>query len=133
MNLLLHCGSRRVEREQLESAPTPARTRSWVPIPHHHLLAQIEAKISLKPLRSNDFVVGDFLYRTTGRTPARDTSHRSLYLPGIADSRTSAKILNQPCDQRAVLQVFLRTPTRQAASARAGRVDTAVVPIRPVV
>ena len=24
MNLLLHCGARRVEREQLESSPTPA-------------------------------------------------------------------------------------------------------------
>ena len=51
MNLLLHTGSRRVEREQLESAPTPARTRSWVPIPHHHLLAQIETKLAENQLR----------------------------------------------------------------------------------
>lgn len=51
MNLLLHCGARRVEREQLESSPTPPRTKTWVPIPHHHLLAQIEAKLAENQLR----------------------------------------------------------------------------------
>ena len=51
MNLLLHCGSRRVDREQLESSPTPTRTKTWVPIPHHQLLAQIEGKLAENQLR----------------------------------------------------------------------------------
>jgi hypothetical protein len=46
MNLLLHCGSRRVEREQLESFPTPASTRTWQPVPHHVFLKQVESAIT---------------------------------------------------------------------------------------
>ena len=41
-NLLLHCGSRRVDREQIMLAPTPPRTNTWVPVPHQRLLQQVE-------------------------------------------------------------------------------------------
>ena len=40
-NLTLHCGAHAVEREALTLAPTPARTESWVPIPHLRLLTQV--------------------------------------------------------------------------------------------
>ena len=40
-NLCLHCGANRVEREQLTAVPTPPRTPTWVPIPHHRLLGQV--------------------------------------------------------------------------------------------
>jgi len=46
LNLCLHCGAHEVEREQVAQAPTPARTRTWVPIPHHTLLEQVEATLA---------------------------------------------------------------------------------------
>lgn len=33
-NLLLHCGSERVTRNDLENVPTPRATASWKPVPH---------------------------------------------------------------------------------------------------
>ena len=46
LNLMLHCGAQHVDREQVEVAATPARTRSWVPIPHHRLLDQVEKTLA---------------------------------------------------------------------------------------
>ncbi len=40
--LTLHCGARAADRAQLAAVATPARTASWVPIPHHRLLAGVE-------------------------------------------------------------------------------------------
>jgi hypothetical protein len=42
LNLVLHCGARHVDRQQVERATTPAASRTWVPIPHHRLLEQVE-------------------------------------------------------------------------------------------
>jgi hypothetical protein len=41
-NLCLHSGAHQVQREQLLAVSTPDRTASWVPIPHHTLLAGVE-------------------------------------------------------------------------------------------
>jgi hypothetical protein len=54
LNLMLHCGSRRVDRDQVEGSLTPERTRSWIPIGHHRLLEQVEDSldgVGLKVLR----------------------------------------------------------------------------------
>ena len=37
-NLLMHCGGSHVTRDDIANAPTPDRTRTWVPVPHHRLL-----------------------------------------------------------------------------------------------
>ncbi len=46
VNLLMHCGGRHVSREDVLYAPTPLRTHSWVPVPHHHLLELVERLLS---------------------------------------------------------------------------------------
>ena len=46
LNLMIHCGGKHVERDQVTSAATPQRTRSWVPIPHHRLLEQVESTLA---------------------------------------------------------------------------------------
>lgn len=40
-NLCLHTGARKVDRDLLALVPTPARTPTWVPIPHERLLANV--------------------------------------------------------------------------------------------
>ncbi len=45
VNLLLHCGSEQVPREELYRTRTPAATRTWQPIPHSLLLQQVEATL----------------------------------------------------------------------------------------
>jgi hypothetical protein len=45
VNLVLHCGARHVERHTVEEAPTPAASETWVPIPHHRLLEQVESTL----------------------------------------------------------------------------------------
>ncbi len=37
-NLLMHCGGSHVTRDEIVDAPTPERTKTWVPVPHHRLL-----------------------------------------------------------------------------------------------
>ena len=44
-NLLMHCGGRHVSRDDIVNAPTPQRTRTWVPVPHHRLLDLVETTI----------------------------------------------------------------------------------------
>lgn len=51
LNLCLHCGAQQVDREQVGSVSTPARTRSWVPIPHHRLLDQVERTLAACGMR----------------------------------------------------------------------------------
>jgi hypothetical protein len=41
-NLVLHCGARHVDRQDVEQASTPASSRTWVPVPHHRMLEQVE-------------------------------------------------------------------------------------------
>ena len=45
VNLVLHCGARHVQRPAIEAAPTPAASETWVPVPHHRLLQQVESTI----------------------------------------------------------------------------------------
>ena len=42
LNLYVHCGSRCVDREDIENCSTPSRTNTWVPIAHHNLLRRVE-------------------------------------------------------------------------------------------
>jgi hypothetical protein len=44
-NLVLHCGARSVERQAIEFADTPAGSPTWVPVPHHRLLEQVESTL----------------------------------------------------------------------------------------
>src|SRR3954470_16619350 len=46
VNLVLHCGARHVERSDVVDARTPSASETWVPIPHHRLLEQVEDTIS---------------------------------------------------------------------------------------
>ena len=41
-SLVLHTGASSASREQVALVPTPARTRSWVPIPHARLLDGVQ-------------------------------------------------------------------------------------------
>ena len=50
-NLIVHCGGRNVSRDKIEQAQTPNRTRSWVPIPHHRLLHQVETTLEGQEFR----------------------------------------------------------------------------------
>src|SRR5437899_636393 len=45
-NLMLHCGASAVSREQVAGVLTPSRTASWVPIPHHRLLAGVQETLA---------------------------------------------------------------------------------------
>jgi hypothetical protein len=44
-NLVLHCGARSVERRKIELAETPGGSPTWVPVPHHRLLEQVESTL----------------------------------------------------------------------------------------
>jgi hypothetical protein len=46
LNLVLHCGAQHVEREAVERAPTPAASQTWVPVPHHRMLEQVEETLA---------------------------------------------------------------------------------------
>lgn len=45
VDLVLHCGARHVERNAVIEAPTPAASATWVPVPHHRLLEQVETTL----------------------------------------------------------------------------------------
>lgn len=42
LNLMLHCGGYRVDRDEVKKIATPERGRVWVPIPHPELLELVE-------------------------------------------------------------------------------------------
>ncbi len=44
-NLLLHCGANVVDRNEVYSTPTPKHTDSWYPMPHSHLIEEVEARL----------------------------------------------------------------------------------------
>jgi hypothetical protein len=46
LNLCLHCGARHGERRAVQEAATPAASPTWVPVPHHRLLAQVESTLT---------------------------------------------------------------------------------------
>ncbi len=43
--LLLHCGAIPVSRDELAAVPTPRSTDTWYPLPHHDLVAEVEAHL----------------------------------------------------------------------------------------
>lgn len=45
VNLVLHCGARHVERQIVQQANTPPASPTWVPVPHHRLLEQVESTL----------------------------------------------------------------------------------------
>ena len=62
-NLLMHCGGREVTRDEIADAPTPERTKTWVPVAHNRLLelaqSTIEARLFLDD--AFGFVFGNLL------------------------------------------------------------------------
>jgi hypothetical protein len=59
-NLLLHCGAQAVERMEVASVPTPFATRTWTPIPHIQLVAQVE-----RTLQRNGLFIGNQAHSLT--------------------------------------------------------------------
>ena len=50
--LVLHCGARQVPRAELATVPTPAATKTWVPVGHETVISTVE-----QSLQSSGFVV----------------------------------------------------------------------------
>lgn len=42
LNLMLHCGAKRVDRFDVVNAQVPAATRTWFPVPHTAILDRVE-------------------------------------------------------------------------------------------
>ena len=42
MNLVLHCGARAADIDQIQHCPTPSATDTWTPVPHYALLRQVQ-------------------------------------------------------------------------------------------
>ncbi len=43
--MLLHCGGEIVERQKLFGIPTPRHTDTWFPLPHRHLVEEVEGQL----------------------------------------------------------------------------------------
>ncbi len=56
-NLILHCGSKKIERDDLQMIHTPAPTKSWKPVPHFDVTEIIrdEAKIRGFEIEKEDY------------------------------------------------------------------------------
>ncbi|MDA7878655.1 DUF945 domain-containing protein [bacterium] len=50
-DLLMHCGGKHITRDELNWAPTPARTDTWVPVPHHRMLSIVDRTIEAQGFR----------------------------------------------------------------------------------
>lgn len=50
-NLILHCGARHVNRDQLSAVPTPAHTETWHPIPHIRMVNEVERSLATSNLK----------------------------------------------------------------------------------
>jgi len=70
-NLLLHCGGRAVERQDVQRIPTPRATDTWTPIPHLELVTHVE-----RTLKANGLIVG---------TQAHSLSHEGLRYFGLME------------------------------------------------
>jgi hypothetical protein len=44
--MLLHCGGRIVERQALFDIPTPRASDTWFPLPHRHLVEEVETQLT---------------------------------------------------------------------------------------
>ena len=51
LNLHLHCGARRVERDAVQAVSTPPPTSTWVPVPHDRLLHEVESTLRGRHVR----------------------------------------------------------------------------------
>ncbi len=43
--LILHCGANVVSREEVYETQTPPNTSTWFPMPHHHLIEEVENQL----------------------------------------------------------------------------------------
>lgn len=53
-NLILHCGAKSVELDDVRKVKTPRSTNSWCPIPHHQLITTVQ-----KTLNSTNLTIGN--------------------------------------------------------------------------
>jgi len=44
--MLLHCGGQIIERESLFDIPTPRASNTWFPLPHRHLVEEVEDQLT---------------------------------------------------------------------------------------
>lgn len=44
--MLLHCGGQVIERTALFEVPTPRASQSWFPLPHRHLVEEVEGQLA---------------------------------------------------------------------------------------
>jgi hypothetical protein len=70
-NLLLHCGARAVERNEVQRVHTPHCTDTWTPIPHLDLVTHVE-----RTLKANGLAIG---------TQAHSLSHEGLRYFGLME------------------------------------------------
>lgn len=78
--LIAHCGSQRRTREALANLATPPATKSWRPVPHHDLVAELIAGLDARGI-----VVARDEY-ATDRADARIFGVMDLVLPGIGSA-----------------------------------------------
>lgn len=72
-NLILHCGARAVERNDVQGVPTPRATETWTPLPHLELVTRVEST-----LRSNGLIVGN---------QAHSLSHEGMRYFGLMETQ----------------------------------------------
>ena len=60
-DLILHCGSERVDREALKHVPTPDPTPTWKPVPHHQVAELVvnEAEARGYEIMAEDYGLND--------------------------------------------------------------------------
>ena len=51
VNLILHCGASTVTRKDVAQVETPRSTETWTPIPHMHLIKEVEGALKANDLR----------------------------------------------------------------------------------
>src|SRR5438067_230883 len=86
-NLILHVGAKSVTREQVAAAPTPPRTKTWVPVPHGRLLDGIQGTLELAGLKVASVV-------PLTRLPAVLAEWREPRHPEFRDGKTAWRLFN---------------------------------------
>ena len=108
-NLLMHCGGRHVSRDDIVNAPTPRRTRTWVPVPHHRLLDLVETTIDGQG------------YRVTSQAHGNDDANRQQMALGheeLAEVITAWPLLSADL-RRAILAIVRSADVMAEASCAA--------------
>ena len=50
-NLILHCGARSINRDELSTIVCPPPTKTWHPISHSHLVTEVERSLTASNMR----------------------------------------------------------------------------------